>query len=112
MTLRVVLDTNVIVSAALATRSELLPAGRPSICVALALTDAVILIASEELLTEYAEVLARPHFGIPHGQVNRFVGALRHHAQIVTPAPLRTASCTPRMRTSLRPRLAARPISS
>jgi len=60
MTLRVVLDTNVIVSAALDPRDHLVPRGRPSIRVSLALSSAFVLVASNELLAEYGAVLVRP----------------------------------------------------
>lgn len=96
MTVRVVLDTNVIVSAALATRHHLIPAGRPSLCVALALADLVTLVASEELLAEYAGVLERPHFGISHATVRRFVAALRDKAELAMPVPIPAAAVHPK----------------
>jgi predicted nucleic acid-binding protein len=61
VSLRVVLDTNVVVSAALAP-------GPPAVCAELVLVGAVEFVASEDLLAEYAAVLDR------HCRVKRSLG--------------------------------------
>ena len=73
MSIRVVLDTNIIVSAALDTQKYLVPHGRPSLCLALALTGDIKLVASEVLLAEYEEVLLRPRFRLPRQRVRDFL---------------------------------------
>ena len=55
--MRVVYDTNVLVSAALK------PGSTPAVLVALALAQRVHLCVSPPILTEYKEVLHRPKFG-------------------------------------------------
>jgi predicted nucleic acid-binding protein len=55
--LRVVLDTNVIVSAVLDKRQR----GRPSLCLRYALTERVELVVSLPLLAEYRQVLLYPN---------------------------------------------------
>jgi len=79
VSLRVVLDTNVVVSAALAP-------GPPAVCVELVLVGAVEFVASEDLLAEYAAVLDRPRFALPPGLVEDYMAELRAHATIVIPA--------------------------
>lgn len=79
--IRAVVDTNVWVSAFLN------PHGAPG-QVATALSQGrFAAVASEFLLTELADVLARPRIVRRHGrgaeQINAFVGALRQDAEIV-----------------------------
>ena len=79
MTLKVVYDTNVIVSAAL--RSG----GIPASLVALALAKQVRLFLSPEILDEYTEVLKRPKFGLDAGAVDRFLRDLQRAGTMVHP---------------------------
>jgi len=86
--MRVVLDTNIIVSAALDTQAHLVPHGRPSLCVVLALSGVVTLVASPELLAEYAAVLARPRFKLPPQLVRDYLASIRARTTIAAPAPI------------------------
>ncbi len=61
--MRVVLDTNIIVSACLT------PEGSPATIVELVLVGAISLVVSESMLTEYREVLARPKFSRHLGRI-------------------------------------------
>ena len=56
--MRVVLDTNVVVSGLLQ------PKGKPAQVLALALGGAVLVAHDKRILAEYADVLARPKFNI------------------------------------------------
>lgn len=79
---RVVLDTNIIVSAALYTDR------RPALLVRLVLSGAATLIASEYILQEYNDVLHRPRFSLHSKQVSSFVRLLRVNAEIVKPVEI------------------------
>ena len=78
-TIRVVLDTNVIVSAHL--NSE----GYERHVLDLALAGKLQLAVSEIILAEYEGVLRRPRFGLTARQVNRSLRVMRAAARIVTP---------------------------
>ena len=67
MTLKVVYDTNVVVSAALK------PGSIPASLVALAMAKQERLFLSPAILEEYTEVLKRPKFGLDAGAVDRFL---------------------------------------
>lgn len=84
--LRVVFDTNVIVSAALASQKGLVAQGRPSLCLQLALAGLVQLTLSTELVTEYEAVLLRPKFAFPRATVRDFLAEIRRSATIIKPA--------------------------
>jgi uncharacterized protein len=77
--IRVVLDTNVIVSAHL--NSE----GYERHVLDLVLASKLQLLASESVLAEYEGVLLRPKFGIRPSNVRRSMRALRAVARIVRP---------------------------
>jgi putative PIN family toxin of toxin-antitoxin system len=68
--MRVVLDTNVIVSALLN------PNGTPASVLAAILAGDSILLHDSRLLTEYREVLSRPHFKFAPEMVDCVVSAL------------------------------------
>jgi putative PIN family toxin of toxin-antitoxin system len=78
-TIRVVVDTNVIVSAFL--NAE----GYERHVVDLVLARRLQLVASEAILAEYAGVLRRPKFGLNPRLVTRSLAALRRAARIVDP---------------------------
>lgn len=80
MTLRVVYDTNVIVSAAL--KPESLPAS----LVSLAMTRRVRLFVSPAILEEYEAVLKRPKFRLDSKRVEAFLRDLRKAATRVWPS--------------------------
>jgi len=79
-TIRVVLDTNIVVSAHL--KSE----GFERHVLDLALAEKLRLAASEPILAEYAAVLARPKFAISQRRLARSIGLVRASAQIVSPS--------------------------
>lgn len=80
MTLRVVYDTNVIVSAALK------PGSLPASLVSLAMAKAVRLFLSPAILEEYAAVLKRPRFRLDPKAVETFLRDLRSAAVMVRPS--------------------------
>src|SRR6266849_532591 len=77
--IRVVLDTNVVVSA------HLNADGFERHVLDLALAGKLQMAASEVILTEYEGVLRRPRFGIKPRQVGRSMRLLRKAARIVRP---------------------------
>jgi putative PIN family toxin of toxin-antitoxin system len=77
---RVVLDTNVVVSAHLKTE------GFERYALDLVLAGKLQLAASEAILTEYASVLARPHFAIARKRLARSMDLIRRSAHIVRPS--------------------------
>jgi putative PIN family toxin of toxin-antitoxin system len=79
-TIRVVLDTNVVVSAHLKTE------GFERHVLDLVFAGKLRLAASEPILTEYAAVLARPKFAISQKRLARSMGLIRKSAQIVVPS--------------------------
>ncbi len=78
--LRLVIDTNIIVSAALK------PDGLQRTVFLLAITKPAMLYVTEAVLAEYREVLARPEFKIRRGLRQQLLQLIRNHAQLVTPA--------------------------
>ena len=85
---RIVLDTNILVSAALDQQKDVTPPGRPSYCVRLVFRESVHLILSEILFAEYSDVLSRPHFQFTRGYVQKFLHTLRRSAQFVRPSKI------------------------
>ena len=78
--LRVVFDTNVIVSAALYEKSL------PALLLSLGLEDKVRFFVSPALLNEYEAVLKRPRFKLAEKQITELMGEINRKAFIVTPA--------------------------
>jgi uncharacterized protein len=79
MTVRVVYDTNIIVSAALK------PGSIPASLVAIAMAKQVRLFVSSTIWDEYTEVLKRPKFGFSPAAVDAFLLNLRRAATMVRP---------------------------
>jgi len=79
-TIRVVLDTNIVVSAHLKTD------GFERHALDLVLAGKLQLAASEAILAEYAGVLARPKFAIARKRLTRSMRLIRDSAQIVNPS--------------------------
>jgi putative PIN family toxin of toxin-antitoxin system len=79
-TIRVVLDTNVVVSAHLSSE------GFERHALDLVLAGKLQLAASEGILAEYAQVLARPKFAISRKRLARSMALIRDSAQIVSPS--------------------------
>lgn len=80
LSLRLVLDTNVIVSAALK------PLGPQRTALTIALTRPAHLYVSQPILDEYAEVLSRRELGIRPGTRNRLLQYIRNHSRVVVPS--------------------------
>jgi len=77
--LRVVLDTNVVVSGLLHQK------GAPAAILDAATSKQYRCYISESLLDEYQEVLARDYLGLDQRRATRFIGALREVALFVVP---------------------------
>ena len=84
--LRLVIDTNIVISAALK------PDGLQRTVLLLAITKPAGLYVSAPILAEYREVLARPELKIRKGLRLQFLDLIRNHARIVNPMrPLQVA---------------------
>jgi putative PIN family toxin of toxin-antitoxin system len=79
MTLRVVLDTNVVVSAFIKQH------GKPAMVLRLGLARIFQLCISEAILLEYETVLRRPKFKRPPELVTTLIAALREEGELVQP---------------------------
>jgi putative PIN family toxin of toxin-antitoxin system len=77
--LRLVLDTNIVVSAALR------PLGLQRTVFLLAITKPARLYVSEPILAEYREVLSRPELRIRKGLQRQFLDLIGNRAHIVAP---------------------------
>jgi len=75
--LRLVLDTNIVVSAALK------PDGLQRTVLLLAVTKPARLYITESVLAEYQEVLSRPEFKIRKGLRQQLLQLIKNHAQQV-----------------------------
>ena len=78
--LRLVIDTNILVSAALK------PDGLQRTVLLIALTKPARLYVTEAILAEYREVLARPEFRIRKGLRQQLLQFIQNHAYLVSPA--------------------------
>ena len=87
--LRLVLDTNVVISAALR------PEGLQRTVFLLAISRPAKLYVSEAILAEYRMVLARPELRIRRGLQMEFLDLLENRARMVSPARLVRASSDP-----------------
>ena len=83
--MRVVLDTNVLVSGVLS------PHGPPGRLLDLTLAGDLVLVVDDRVLSEYAEVLRRPRFALPPRDVDVLVRHLRAMGEAVTARPLGVA---------------------
>jgi uncharacterized protein len=77
--LRLVIDTNIVISAALK------PDGLQRTVLLLAITKPARLYVSEAIFAEYQEVLARPELKIRKGLRQQLLQLIRSHAHSVTP---------------------------
>jgi len=84
--IRVVIDTNVLVSALLQ------PKGLPAAVLILALSGQVELCVSEAVLAEYEEVIRRPHLKRDPAVIERTIQAIRKLGHWVKPA-MRVDAC-------------------
>jgi uncharacterized protein len=78
--LRLVIDTNIVVSAALR------PQGPQRTVLLLAVTKPARLYVSEAIMAEYREVLARPKLKIRKGLRQQLLQFIRSHSRSVAPA--------------------------
>lgn len=76
---KVVLDTNVVVSAHLG------DSGYESLAFDLAISSQTELYVSPDILAEYSEVLRRPRLGIEWNDVKRSLDSIRERARLVNP---------------------------
>ena len=79
--MRIVLDTNVIVSALLN------PSGPPASVLNLALRRSVTLLIDNRILFEYSDVLHREKFSFPRHAVDGLLDFFKGCAQFITPSP-------------------------
>jgi uncharacterized protein len=78
--LRLIIDTNILVSAALN------PDGLQRTTLLIALTKPARLYVSEPIMEEYAGVLARPSFRIARGERLRLLQLIKNRGHVVTPS--------------------------
>ena len=78
--LRLVIDTNVLVSAAL------MPEGLQRTTLILAVTKSALFYVSHTILKEYADVLSRPELAIRKGIRQQLLQLVKNHSHIVTPS--------------------------
>src|SRR5262245_28870961 len=79
--MKIVIDTNVVVSAILKNRL-------PEAVVRFVLDHSeLIWVATEEILSEYLSVLARPKFALPAKILNQWTALLRSRVAIVNEVP-------------------------
>ena len=84
--LRVVLDTNIVVSACLS------PQGAPATIVELALLGTFTLCVSPQVLSEYREVLARAKFSRQLERINILLEGIEEAAEVAAPRSTLTVS--------------------
>jgi putative PIN family toxin of toxin-antitoxin system len=82
ISLRIVIDTNILISSALK------PGGLQRTVFLLALTSPARLYVTKPILAEYGEVLARPEFNIRRGFRQQLLQFIKNQARIVTPTRL------------------------
>ncbi len=87
--LRLVIDTNVVVSAALK------PEGMQRTVVLLAMTKPARWYVSDAIVAEYAAVLARPELKIRKGLRLQLRQLIENHTRMVTPSRLRQVTSDP-----------------
>jgi len=87
--LRLVIDTNVLISAALK------PEGLQRTALILAVTKPALFYVSHPILKEYADVLSRPELAIRKGIRQQLLQLVKNHSHLVTPSR-RLEVCTDR----------------
>jgi putative PIN family toxin of toxin-antitoxin system len=87
--IRVVLDTNIVISAALRSGSL------PETVFNLALDGQIQLCISEPILAEYKDVISRPHLAIDPRKVTLALKRIRDAAEVVSPTKTVTACTDP-----------------
>ena len=87
--LRLVIDTNVVVSAALK------PEGLQRTVLLLAMTKSVRWYVSEAIVAEYALVLARPELKIRRSSRQQLLHLIKNHARVVVPSRMAQITSDP-----------------
>ena len=87
--LRLVLDTNVVVSAAL------IPEGLQRTVLLLAITKPARLYVSDAIVSEYSTVLARPELKIRRGLQQQFLQLIKSYSRVVVPSRLPAVTTDP-----------------
>lgn len=80
--MRVVVDTNVLVSGLLS------PFGTPARVLDLLTAGLLVPVFDDRILQEYTEVLARPRFGFAEDDMSTLLAYLRMHGELVAAPPL------------------------
>ena len=87
--LRLVIDTNVVVSAALK------PEGLQRTVVLLAMTKPALWYVSDAIVSEYAMVLARPELKIRKSLRQQLLQLIKNHTRVVSPSRLAQVTSDP-----------------
>ena len=87
--LRLVIDTNVVVSAALK------PEGLQRTVVLLAMTKPALWYVSDAIVSEYAMVLARPELKIRRNLRHQLLQLIKNHTRVVSPSRLAQVTSDP-----------------
>jgi putative PIN family toxin of toxin-antitoxin system len=87
--IRAVIDTNVLVSAMIAS------SGNEALVVMAINQGLVTPCISPEILKEYSDVLLRPRFGFPANEVDALLGMLRRRGDFLDPGPIARISPDP-----------------
>jgi uncharacterized protein len=87
--LRLVIDTNVVVSAAIE------PEGLQRTVLLLAMTKSVRWYVSEAIVEEYALVLARPELKIRRSSRQQLLQLIKNHARVVVPSRMAQITSDP-----------------
>ena len=89
ISLRLVIDTNVVVSAALK------PEGLQRTVVLLAMTKPALWYVSDAIVSEYAMVLARPELKIRRNLRHQLLQLIKNHTRVVSPSRLAQVTSDP-----------------
>lgn len=89
ISLRLIIDTNVVVSAALK------PDGLQRIVVLLAMTKPAHWYVSDAILSEYSMVLARPELKIPRHLRQQLIQLIKNRTRLITPYQLSQVTLDP-----------------
>jgi uncharacterized protein len=87
--IRAVIDTNILVSAMIA------PSGNEALVILAVQHGLIQACFSEDILQEYAGVLARPRFGFPDNEIKALLYALQNHGDLLDPPALAGISPDP-----------------
>ncbi len=87
--MKIVLDTNVLISGILS------PGGNPSSILNLIINKRLILLADTRILTEYEEVLKRPKFQFRSEWIKSLMDFIRNECELIIPDPSDTMFLDP-----------------